>query len=44
MLITKKIRQQEPLGPAVSLDVAHPASLLCIGGGGYLSSPSRFGG
>ena len=31
-IVIEKIRQKEPLGPTVSRNVAHPASLLCFGG------------
>jgi hypothetical protein len=31
-IVSEKIRQQTPLGPAVTLKGSHPASLLCIGG------------
>jgi hypothetical protein len=31
-IVIEKIRQKKPLGPAVSLHVSHPASLLCIRG------------
>jgi hypothetical protein len=31
-IVIAKIRQKKPWGPAVTLNVSHPASLLCMGG------------
>jgi hypothetical protein len=40
-IVIEQIRHKEPLGPAVSHHVAHPASLRCLGGRLYWSVRGR---